>query len=250
MDKRETTANELRESLASAVETLDGMGRNNLRVGRGLRLGDAGSSAGVLRAFLNVQHGHDGRDATLLFEWPRAAETHKAVASLKRWNEHVSEHLNGDASFEAHCDDVELEDGSDGRRLEVNFSPEDRAAELEKVLALAGRLGLVKKLRDVVARESDASGTDAAAPASAPPRPSNPDQAKIDAIQAHDAFDPALHPSVPLNGEVTNSQGVTFRLVLRRMGATKGPVWIKIPGPGNPTVHVRRHIRRTTDLDD
>jgi len=64
-------------------------------------------------------------------------------------------------------------------------------------------------------------------PATQAPPPSVAD-ARADAIEHNQVFDSKIHPQIAVNDEVTNSDGVTFRLVQKRRGSGRRRVWTRV----------------------
>jgi hypothetical protein len=192
-----------------------------------------------------------GRPArgTLVFVWPDAAETHPVVRRLASWVERFGRDEDGSSGeLAVHCRSVTIQEHPTvikGTRLQVEFPLSAIPATMTELLWLAARLGIADEVRARLEEAGipEADDRDLTEPPGAVPIAD--DATKADRITPNAVYDPLIHPRVAVNEQVTNSEGVTFRLVVKRVGKRRQRVWTKIPAERprvTPPLHAHQRI--------
>ncbi|MHC4077057.1 MAG: hypothetical protein ACYST0_01305 [Planctomycetota bacterium] len=219
---------------------------------------------GHLELLLRLSFRGEGQGTgVLVFEWPDSAKDHSVVRMLQGWSDRC-----GQAGT---CQDgvLELERKRvtlPGIHFKVEFPVTKVPGELLELFELAARTGLVTAARaemerpqEPTAEEVTAEKVTAEGPTTNGPTTNGPaeaphdharstaanngqDQAKVDAITHNAVFDPKVHPHVNPNQEVCTSKGVTFRLVMKRMGGRPTRVWVHVNGGTNSPARTQ-HLR-------
>ncbi len=182
---------------------------------------------GHLEILLRLSFRGDGQGTgVLVFEWPSSAEEHSVARMLGSWSARC-----GEAGTCNHGV-LELESRpatAQGIHFKVKFSAAEVPDEMLELLELAARTGLVDAARAEIGQAREpAAGEPVEAPAVEAAPIHGHDQARIDAITNKAVFDPKVHPRVNPNVEVSNSDGVRFRLIMKRLGGTHKRVWLRM----------------------
>jgi len=172
----------------------------------------------------------------LVFEWPSTAKDHSVVRMLQGWSDRCGEAGTCQQGV------LELERRSaalPGVHLKVGFPASEIPEELLELFELAARTGLVDAARKEIERAPEPAEVPRVSPRSTAANNGH-DQAKVDAITHNAVFDPKVHPHVNPNEEVHNSNGVTFRLVMKRMGGRPTRAWLHVSGGANGATRTQR----------
>ena len=248
MKSRTTPAAELRARLMRAAAELELESPLRLLAKRAAPLSRGGEQLGVLRVLLRLTFDRPATSrGVLVFEWPSTADQHSAVAPLTEW-------VKGDRSaggVEVVCRDAVTggdEDPIAGTHLNVSFRLGELPEALHDLLALAAQVGVERPLLPPIeraerAREEAQRAAEQpvaveepepvaepviAEPEIEPEAPRSVADARADAIVHNQTFDSTIHPSLAVNEEITNSGGITFRLVQKRVGGARRRVWTRV----------------------
>lgn len=232
-------AQELQSLLVAAAASARAERPLRLLVRRRAPLVSQGELRGHLDALLRLScHGDGHGEGVLVFDWPAAAHGHSVVRLLDR-------RRGGDGALRV--ESREVVDGADvDVHLKVFFDAASITDELLELFDLVGRMGILEPVREEVGRYPTAARAPVSGPAATrngshvptpkPPAAAEPvrhpvslaEQEKIDRVVNHAAFDASQHPHVAPNGEVINSAGEVFRLVMRRSDSGMHRQWLRI----------------------
>lgn len=220
MGSSRATGQSLRRQLVSAAQQLRPAEALRLLEKRAAPLTRQGENLGSLSVLLRLTFQADApARGVLVFEWPNTAATHAIVAGLERWSGRFGDRSNRHGKLElARKPAPSDENGEPCTHLNIGFSLADLTEETDLLWDIVARVGLA----GAVPRLIEAPPMQAA-------KPDLP-QVTMDAIAHNAVFDPAAHPRVGINDEVTNSAGITFRLITKRIDGQRCRVWIRVAG--------------------
>ncbi len=226
------TALAFRDQIAATAATVQARKPLRILVKAAVPLMSQTQPLGHLEMLLRLSFHGDGQGTgVLVFEWPSTAAEHSAARMLGSWSARCGE--DGTCKHGV----LELESRpatAQGTHFKVKFSAAEVPDEMLELLELAARTGLVDAARAEIeqAREPAAEEPVEAPAVQEPAVEAAPihghDQTRIDAIANKAVFDPKVHPRINPNEEVSNSDGVTFRLVMKRQGGRPKRVWLRM----------------------
>lgn len=237
-----------RELLEDASRQL-GPRTGRVMVKRAAPLRSQGDEVGALEVLLRCGWHGDGRvDGVLTFRWHDAAAGHSVVRALEAWRTGTTTE-----ALDVESKPVPMTvDGRAGRQMKVTFAGSEVPAQLDPLLGTAARLGCLEaaraEMRDVLTREPMSEPiarsapqpkapparpqpveTRAAPPSAPPPRERTAEERqRADTVEHNAPFDAQRHPHVGVNEEITNSDGATFRLVVKRRGGQQKRMWTRV----------------------
>ena len=238
------TALAFRDQIAATAATVQARKPLRILVKAAVPLMSQTQPLGHLEMLLRLSFHGDGQGTgVLVFEWASTAAEHSVARMLGNW----SARCGDDGTCKHGVLELESRPATaQGIHFKVKFSAAEVPDEMLELLELAARTGLVDAARAEIeqAREPAAEEPVEAPTLEAAPIHSH-DQARIDAITNKAVFDPKVHPRVNPNEEVSNSDGVTFRLVMKRQRGTPKRVWLRMSKDAGVAVPANGRTRRS-----